>query len=229
MSEYNDQNSNDLPVETQDESGGPPEMGSEQELNFVAEDSPKTGRNATLMLVGFLIVGAGAIYFMRLRTGPAVVKASPTAATAEKTIKDFVASGPQNIKSMQDLLTNTEKVVKQFEVFPTVKQVKPEELASNPFRFLGPKAVDPDKAAKELQAKVDEEKKAITAAAGKLQVQFVIHSNTVKAAMIANKQYSEGQEIDGFVIEKITPAGLVVKKHGPVADKTYKFNVTVNR
>ena len=44
-----------------------------------------------------------------------------------------------------------------------------------------------------------------------MNLQSIIHSGSRKACMINNTLYMEGQQADQFIIEKITPSGVVVK------------------
>src|SRR5262249_55226922 len=132
--------------------------------------------------------------------------------------------GQKNIKAMQDMLKDTEKFVHQFTQPPTTAQSKLEELKTNPFRFAPPKSEDPDA---DIRRAADREKAEALKAGQKLRRQSVIHSDSLRAAMIDNKMYSEGQEIDGLIVEKIAPFRVVIA--APKAHGTYHFELKINK
>jgi hypothetical protein len=39
-----------------------------------------------------------------------------------------------------------------------------------------------------------------------------MYGSSTRTCMIGNKNYSEGQEVGGFTIDKITPESVIVKK-----------------
>ena len=56
-----------------------------------------------------------------------------------------------------------------------------------------------------------------------LQLQTVMSGEVRKACMINNTLYQEGQQVEGFTIEKISPGGVVVK-NGP-----YRFELKMQK
>jgi hypothetical protein len=196
------------------------EGGEETEPVFVAESS-KGGRTTALLMLGFVIIGVGVIYFMRLKGGPATAAASAESATAKTTINQFLNDKGQNLRAMEEMLRNTEKFVQQWMKPPKVSDPRLEELKSNPFRFYKPKAADTSAA--DL-AKMDaKDKDRVARAAGQLKLQFVISSGTSRSCMIGNKMYTEGQEIDGFTVDKITPTAVIVKQG------KWRFELKINK
>jgi hypothetical protein len=195
------------------------------EMAFVAP-SESGKRSTALILVGLVMLGAGTIYFMRMKAGPATAAAAtPEASTAQSTINEFLSDGGKNLKLMRDLLRNTEKVVQQFLNYPSTTQIGLDDLKTNPFRFAPPKKDDDEVARKkkeEEQARLQKEKTAIAAAVGQLKLQSII-SGSRPTCMIGNQVYAEGQEVDGFTIEKIRPNGVVVKK------ATYRFELRMQK
>src|SRR3982750_3095058 len=107
------------------------------ETEFVATEEKKSATTQLLYLVLLIAVGGGGMYYMYKRQGPASAQAAstPEAAKAAQTINTFLTSGPGGIKAMQDMIKDTEKVVKQFLEYPSVKQTPLSALSTNPFRF----------------------------------------------------------------------------------------------
>jgi hypothetical protein len=116
----------------------PPETSEEPIGEFVGQATKPTN-NTLFVLLALVVLGAGAVLFMRMKTGPKTAAASPEAATANATISQFLTDGNKNIDAMRELLRNTEKVVQQFLDYPSTNQVKLEDLKTNPFRFASEK------------------------------------------------------------------------------------------
>jgi hypothetical protein len=181
------------------------------ETEFVAGDEKKPATTQLLYLLLLIAVGGGGMYYMYKRQGPASASAStPEVAKATETVNTFLSSGPNNIKAMQMMLKDTEKFVKQFLEYPSVKQTPLSALVTNPFRFAA-KASSPDADADAAKKKREEEKTAALKASESLMLQSIITSGSRKACMINNALYREGQQIDQFVVEKIEPHRVVVK------------------
>ena len=89
-----------------------------------------------LYLLLLIVIGGGGTYLMYQRQGPASASAATAeAAKAQKTIDNFLTSGPNGMKMMQEMLHNTEKIVQQFLEYPSAPQVPLSALRTNPFRF----------------------------------------------------------------------------------------------
>jgi len=186
------------------EGGG--EENNEADMIFAPEAS-KPGRNAGMLMIAFVMIGVGVIYFMRARGGPATVTASTEVQKADALIKGF--DGNQ-VRKMEELLKTTEKVVKQWDVDKNATPDK--ELASNPFKFVSPTDHGPST---DPNAKDKEKAKAQTQfleGLDNMKVQYIMVSAFAKTAMINNKLVQEGQEVDGFAIEKITPQEVIFAK-----------------
>ena len=147
---------------------------------------------------------------MYKRQGPAsAAAANVETAAAQQTIDNFLTTGPNGIKTMETMLHNTEKIVQQFLDYPSVPQVPLSALRTNPFRFSKPDAdAKPDEAAE--KKKKEEEKSAALRSSQALNLQSIISGNH-RACMINNTLYTEGQQVDSFTIEKISPNSVVVK------------------
>src|SRR5689334_9480062 len=195
------------------------------ETEFVASDeSKKPGSQQFLILALLLAVAGGGMWFMYKRQGPATARAAstPEAAKAAETIKTFLNNGPGGIKAMQNMLKDTEKVVKQFLDYPSVTQVPLSDLHTNPFLLHDKKDASDVDADAEKKKKEQEKTEALKASQA-LNLQSIVHSGSRKACMINNTLYLEGQQVDSFVIEKIE-ANRVIVKTG-----TYRFELKMQR
>lgn len=186
------------------------------EEGFVEERST-AGRNAGMLLLGFALLGAGVIYFMRTKTGPSAAMANKEMAVAEKTINEFVTDGKGNIKKMHDLLHNTQGLVEIFKTHESKPQIKVEDLATNPFRFAAPK---PDLTDEQKRA-LEEEEKNKELARRKAKFEEDTNSYTIgfiltgkkPSCMINQKMYTEGQELgNGVIVQKIASDGVLVSR-----------------
>ena len=201
--------------QTSGENGGGDDLSSQLaggETEFVTAEEKKSPNQLVYLLL-VIALGGGGMYFMYKRQGPSAAEAaSPEAAQAQQTINGFLASGPQEIQKMQEMLKNTEKIVEQYNDDMEGKQVPLEALSTNPFKLAADKAANganPDE--DELARKREKEKQAAIKAYGALRLQSIIHSGSRKACMINNTLYLQGQQVDQFVVEKIEPDRVVVK------------------
>ena len=203
--------------------GGSGEENNEADMIFAPEAS-KPGRNAGMLMVAFVLIGVGVIYFMRARAGgPTPVNAD--VARADNSIKDFIRDGNQ-IKKMKEMLDSTEKVVQQFNVDRTSTE-NDKKLDYNPFTFHSPNekpGEDPnDKIKRDEARKIAARKLQFAEDIKVIRVQYIMVSSFAKTAMINNKLVQEGQEVDGFLIEKLSPNTVIVQRDGMRAEiKTNK-------
>ena len=185
--------------------------GGETEFVATEEKKPVVSQGMLYMLL-LIAIGGGGTYFMYKRQGPQqAATASVETAKAQETIDTFLTSGPGGIKMMEEMLRNTEKVVKQFLDYPSLTQVPLSSLHTNPFRFS---AATPEGAAspseEALKKKREDEKQATIKACDALKLQSII-SGSRKACMINNTLYLQGQQVEQFLVEKIEPDRVVVK------------------
>jgi hypothetical protein len=186
------------------------------ETEFVATEEKKPVVTQGMMyLLLLLAVGGGGTYYMYQRSGgPSSAAAATTAETAkaQQTITTFLASGSQGMKNMESMLKDTEKVVQQFNDYPSVTQVPLSGLQTNPFKFAKADGASSAKADEEAaKKKREEELQAGLKASQALNLQSIIHSGTRKACMINNTLYMEGQQVEQFTIEKINPGSVVLR------------------
>src|SRR5947207_1889042 len=73
---------------------------------FASGAESKPMNRTTLYLVGFVLLGAGTLYLMHLRTGPKSADAAPQATQAKETITQFLRGGDNSIKNVEKLLKN---------------------------------------------------------------------------------------------------------------------------
>lgn len=212
-----------------------PEFAEQSEPEFVSESSHH-GRNATMVLATLLMAGAGAVWFMRVKAGPASAAAAPTAqaASAEKMFNEVIQDGGQSLTSMRTMLKDTEKLVQEFLNYPSKKQVALEALQTNPFLFSTPTKAS----AEDAQANADKkrlealaaEKQDLVKSVTRLELQSILAGGRVPTCMISGKTYTEGEQAGGHVIEKITTNGVVVRCTSQIApENVYKFQLTMKR
>lgn len=185
---------------------------SEGETEFVS--AQKKPMNQTAMMLFFIaVVGAAGTYFMYVRNGPAVAKASdPVQVKAEAAITDFMKAGHQNVSLLRALLDGTAKIVEQFKAYPNMTQIPLSDLKANPFHFANYKAApeaDPEELAKK---KREAERLAVLKSVQTLQLQSVVIRGSRKACMINNTLYQEGEVAEGFTVEKISNNAVIVKQ-----------------
>src|SRR6476661_3222207 len=98
--------------QSESESGTPDALealGAGPEMQFVATEPKKQLNRTSLVLFIIVALGGGGLYLMHLKTGPQSASAATTEA-ANRTINQFLSAGQGNIKVMETMLRNTEKV-----------------------------------------------------------------------------------------------------------------------
>src|SRR5450432_1805114 len=186
--------------------------------NVIVAEPKQPMSRSTLVMFAILIIGAAGLYFMYRKAGPQNAGAAIVADnsdTAKQTISTFLSGGDVNVKSMEKLLHNTEKVVQQFVNYPKLTQVPLSDLRTNPFRqhVATPKNEEPSSDAMAKKQR-EEQRMANLKAVQMLSLQSIMSSETRKACMINNTMYREGGIVDDFTIEKISPSSVIVK-NGP--------------
>jgi len=210
-------NFNDPPEETASDNGD------DMDASFVGSAEPRKLNKTTLVLLLVAVVGGAGLYFMHLRSGPKVASAAAKqSADAGKAISQFLSGGESNIKAMEELLRNTEKVVQKFLAYPSVTQVPLTSLQTNPFRLSAPKSDAPETGAQEAKRR-EEERQAAIKAVQTLQLQSVIVSQDRKACLINNTLYKESQQVNGFTVEAIRPGSVIVR------NGAYRFELKMQK
>jgi len=186
--------------------------GDAEGTEFVIGEPAPSSRAPMLLLVLLVVLGA-VIYLVYLKKAPQAATASPGTQTqaAKKTINQFLSSGNDSIKQMEQLKDNIGKVVQEFRSYPAMAQVPLSQLKDNPFRHVGsddqPGAGDTDQSFERLAA----ERQRILDAVRQLQLQSIMHGENNRACMINNTMYTEGQQIDQFTIDRIMSSSVVVR------------------
>lgn len=186
-----------------------------RESEFVYEEQSKPAGKGLPLLLGLLAVAGGGLYLMSVRAGPSKAAASPEVESANKTISQFLSKGTDNVKALESMLRDTEKIVRQFLAYPSVTQVPLEELKTNPFRHQAAVDRGADASRQQLDAerrRKEEERQRVLQAVQSLQLKSILHGGTRRACLVNNTLYVEGQTVEGFLIEKINPGSVVVKQ-----------------
>ncbi len=171
-------------------------------------ESPKPA-NRNLVVLGVVLLAAVGFWFLRSRNGPQAAEAAQ-GDTAKATIDQFLSDGGRNMKLMQDLIRNTEKVVARFKEFPSTRQVPLSDLRTNPFRFAAAVQGEDDAAAS-ARTQRDAERKQVLATLGQLKLQSIVYGDSRRACLVNNELYKEGDRVQGLLIEKINPGSIVVR------------------
>lgn len=183
------------------------------EGEFVEGEGSKKQNPLVVAGLALAVLGGGYLWYARSGPSSASAASATTEDVAGQTVTKFLNGGTANVQMMEKMLRDTEKVVQQFLNYPSMKQVPLGDLQTNPFRFRPPqiKGQLPSESEAQAKKKREEERQAVIKAVGTLNLQSVIHSGTRKACMINNTLYTEGQQVDSFVIEQINAGGVIVK------------------
>jgi len=168
-------------------------------------------KSALTLLAGIIIIGGGGLFVMHKKAGPSAAMASPEITKAASDIDDWTKNGDTNLERMRSMLKSTEQVVDKFEHYSAVNQVSLEQLKTNPFEAQKPKVVVDDTAEKERLAALAKEKEAIKTAAGQLQLQMILWSETDAKCIISGRPYGLNAQVNGFTIEKLEPSAVTVR------------------
>jgi Spy/CpxP family protein refolding chaperone len=177
----------------------------------------KPGRSNLALVGGLLAVAAVVVWFFFFRSGPQSAQAGTAANDGGGQIKEFLDSG--NINMMKQTLKETEKIVKQFRAYPGKTQVPVESLHTNPFRELDRKPDAPIAANNRDAEKAEELHKQATAAVAELHLQSIVRGSKVRACMVNNTLYKEGQQIGILKVEQVTTNSVIV------SSGQYRFEV----
>jgi hypothetical protein len=193
------------------------------ESEFVATGERKPVNQTAMMLFAILAIGGAGLFMMYRKVGPQSARAAdPAALKAQTTISQFMQKGSANVSLLSKLLGNTARIMDQIR-HNVVVQVPLSELHSNPFRFAAPKPEQPVDGSAADRKRKEQEKLAIQTAVRALQLQSLIVRGNRKACMINNTMYQEGELVDEFTVESISPEGVVVRKDN------YRFRLQISQ
>jgi hypothetical protein len=164
----------------------------------------------TLLLIGLLtVVGAGT-YLMCMRAGAQVARADPAVTVAATAIDAFLKGGEQDQHQMGAMLRDTEKIVQQFNSYPSARQIPLGDVRNNPFR-VGAETQPSAPLAQEIAKQKDQE--ALIAArqiAAGLKLESIVYGGH-SVCMINGKPYGEGQGTGDFTVVRILSQGVWVR------------------
>ncbi len=193
----------------------------ESEMDFLSTEKKPLSKS-TVVVFGLILASAAGLYFMYARSGPQSAAASAVSGKDKQAIKQFLDNGPENMKLMESMLRNTQAVVDQFHSYPSMKQIPLDDLNGNPFRHVSSTPAA-DARGEDMEKKREEERLAALNAVQALRLQSILYGETRKACMINNALYREGQQVGDFVIERINPDAVVVKR------SAYRFELRMHR
>jgi hypothetical protein len=211
MSQFDQINENDETAAPTDAAGFGDELLESGET--AEESSPQRG--ALLLLLLIVVVGGGGLFVMHKKAAPTAAVASAETTQATSAISAFLTNGNRNIAEMRDLLRDTEKVVDQFLRYPSVSQVKLDQLKTNPFELQKPKTVvvtNDGAAAKARLAALEREKAEMANAVARLSLQSILWSDKGATCLLNGRVCHEGEAIQGFVVKTIERTSVTVSK-----------------
>jgi len=194
----------------------------EAETEFVTGEEKKKPSASTLAMFGMVLAAVGATYFMMVKAGPKPVAASTETVNATKTIDQFLKDKSQNLKTMQSMLQDTEKVVGQFLLYPGQTQIPLSDLSSNPFRVASANAKATEDDALIKRRREAERQAAMNAVQG-LRLQSVMFGDVRRSCMINGKLFGEGDVVDAFSVERINANSVIVRRD------VYRYEIRMTR
>jgi hypothetical protein len=188
---------------------------------FVVTAEKEPLSKGTLAMFILLVVAGAGTYFMYVRTGAQTAGAA-TDVKAQQVIKQFMTEREKNPDAMRKMLLETEEKVRWFRSYPGDNQ---RPLTANPFRMtpLDDAGKTPRLDDERAKKQREEERIAVLKAVNALQLQSVMHSDARQSCMINNSLYLEGQQVEGFTIEKISPNAVIVR------NGSYRFELRMQR
>jgi hypothetical protein len=195
--------------------------------DFLVDQPAKKGSNPMLVATLLLALAGGAAYWFYFKPQPSGASASVsgTAAAgsvdAKKTIDEFLSSGGKDLAAMEQMLRNTEQVVRQFLAYPTMTQVPLKDLSTNPFRFKAPEPETPS--AVDVRKQRDELRQRAIKSVSSLRVESIMTGGGGGTAIINGVVVRPGDSVEGFRIEEIKVASVVVR------DENFRFELRLSQ
>lgn len=191
--------------------------------DFVTDGGGKKKASpAMVILLVVAILGGGG--YMAWKNGPGAASAAttdpnvPGAAVvgstdeAKRTINEFLSGGGKDLAAIEQMLHNTEQVVKQFLTYPSMTQVPLADLHTNPFRFAAPAAPDAETAVLEAKKAREALRTKAMKSAQSLRVDSIMlgKSGTGGSAIINGIPVKAGGEVEGFTVEEVRQNSVVI-------------------
>ncbi|MGA2230073.1 MAG: hypothetical protein ABSH22_04025 [Tepidisphaeraceae bacterium] len=181
------------------------------EGDLVAPPKRRRIDGSSLLLFGLIASVCGATYIMVKVAGGNQIGFNTAVASANSTIKSFLTGGVPNLRQSILMERDTEKVVSQFNSYPSAHQVPASDLKGNPFGVeeikQTPTVALSEDASKRLEEQQRQDAERVAAGLKLESVVFGSHS----ACMINGKTFAVGQRGDSFTVEKILPDSVWVQ------------------
>jgi len=172
------------------------------EFYTVASHGKQTRKSTTILAVLF-VVGLACLGYMIKRSTPKAASASE--ANAEQTDIQLAIARITGVKT--EMFNKMGEIVDKFYEFSGVKQVKVNELATNPFEFkMVPGGVTAELDMEERSSPLDAEalrRRQMAQQAKDLKLLSIMQSTRGNCCMIGDKFLYEGDTIKGFRIAEI--------------------------
>jgi hypothetical protein len=167
-----------------------------------------------VLLVALFVAGAGLVYGLSLRKGPA--QASAAEQTTEAQVDSVIGRLTQAPASGDGTGSPTQRLLKGFYDRVTDRQVPLDKLHKNPF-VLDRQAPDPvaatvaivNPAAPAPEPGKGSREQAMAALAN-LHLQSVMTGRSGQLALISNNLLGVGQKIEGFTVKSIDPQSVIL-------------------
>lgn len=176
---------------------------------------------ANLLLAALFLCGAGGVYVLSLRGGPAKASAEQQFAEAQMDTAILRISSMPDSSAAPSPGRMTRELLQTFYNRVTSCQVPLEKLGKNPFVFVPPvppPAAPAQKPAVDVAETQPAEysnssyQQALATFRG-LRLQSIMMGNNGGTAIISNNLLTAGQQIDGFTVKAVNPKSVVLTWH----------------
>jgi hypothetical protein len=175
-----------------------------------SEEKPPLDRAMVLIAI-ISLAGAGLLYLMCSQSSAPAAPPSADVAAANDTVTQFLSDGGRQWAAIQRTFSDTESLVHQVQKYPSASQVSLSQLTTNPFLYAQAQHVaDVDEVA-EKQRK-EQLRVAALQAVQVLHLQSVVSNATRSACMIDGAFYTQGQTVEGFLIERIDTNSVILRQ-----------------
>jgi hypothetical protein len=175
---------------------------------FVEPRRPRVS-TSTMLMIGLLAAVGGATYLMCMKASAQSLTVDPTVAAAAATINAFLKGGDKEQYQLAAVQRDTEKIVAQFNSYPSARQVPLNDLHGNPFRSADddqPASVPEDK----RKAIEDSKRQAAESVVKNLILESIVFGDH-SLCMINGRPYAEGQGNGAFTIDRINESSVWVR------------------
>ncbi len=177
-----------------------------QEYLTVSTDENKVRKN-TIVLAVLSVLGLLSLVFM-------IVKSRPDSAGAEavKTDQSQIETAIAELTGVKtEMFSRIDEIVRKFEEFSDIEQVKVEELAKNPFRYERFSAMSHSGGG---EAGFDFGSLLAQQQSADMELVSIMQTENGRCCMINDKILYEGDTIKGFTVSKISERSVELKASG---------------